>query len=83
MKKYAICDICHKEMKPGVGCRPRKNILIYEDEDGLICHDCNCKPGQYHHNECDMARCSKCGEQYISCDCSEPDFIKLTHLTDS
>jgi hypothetical protein len=41
-----------------------------EDEGaGYVCHDCNAKPGHYHHLGCDTERCPKCGGQLISCGC--------------
>lgn len=37
------------------------------------CHDCHVKPGELHHNGCDVERCPWCGHQRISCDCEGKD----------
>jgi hypothetical protein len=38
-----------------------------------LCDDCGIRTGGYHHPDCDMERCPKCGRQQISCGCW-PDF---------
>jgi hypothetical protein len=42
-----------------------------EGMEQRVCHDCNAKPGQYHHPGCDVERCPRCGGQMISCFCHE------------
>lgn len=44
----------------------------FKDENGdRRCHDCGCKPGNFHHSGCDMEECPQCHGQLISCDCKE------------
>jgi hypothetical protein len=35
------------------------------------CHDCGAAPGQMHTSGCDVERCPACGDQAISCPCSD------------
>jgi hypothetical protein len=34
-----------------------------------LCHDCATALGQLHHLGCDMERCPRCGDQFMSCGC--------------
>jgi len=43
------------------------------DEGNGRCHDCNIKHGGFHHLNCDVERCPKCGGQLISCGCFDED----------
>lgn len=31
------------------------------------CHDCNVKPGQFHHPGCDIEECPNCHHQMLMC----------------
>jgi hypothetical protein len=74
-KKYSKCNICGKEMKDKVSCKggyviiKGQKIKRKTNNEQDICHDCGAGRGQFHHENCDMERCPKCGGQLIGCDC--------------
>ena len=42
-----------------------------EDRSLRTCHDCGAKPGKVHKDNCDVAICSVCGGQLLSCGCKD------------
>ena len=84
-EKYAVCEDCFQEMKPGLGCTTDQiafdsGLQLYRIpygaeerfgnfDDSKPCHDCNVTPGQYHHSSCDWEECPLCGFQLLSCGC--------------
>lgn len=50
------------------------------------CHDCNIRPGGYHHPGCDMETCPRCQGQMIGCGCLSDDaytaWVKARDLAD-
>jgi len=76
----AICEICGKDIKLVDGCveseieiggKWYKRLMepVHEVKPNECCHDCGVEPGRYHHWDCDMEKCPKCGGQLISCTC--------------
>ena len=35
------------------------------------CPDCQVNPGEQHDRYCDVARCTSCGHQLLSCECED------------
>jgi len=89
---HTICRDCRQMMNPGEGCSATivqiGDTDFYRIQSGdrqdLIpcmgldrtCHDCNVKPGQYHHYGCSMERCPRCGDQLYICRCNGKYYIK-------
>lgn len=88
-KKYATCETCGKEMRPGNGdpfthFKLKNGKLVermpYGAEGGDTdspCHDCNVTAGQYHHSGCDWERCPICGGQAMCCDCPITELVQI------
>ena len=81
----ALCRMCGEDMHAAVTCKelPVETIdgpmapVPYgsEAEDwgaasGAPCHDCNVRPGGFHHPGCDVESCPRCGGQLLTCDCT-------------
>jgi hypothetical protein len=45
-----------------------RSTLNFEEPSGY-CNDCGVEHGGYHHDNCDVETCPKCGGQFFSCDC--------------
>jgi len=45
----------------------KRYLAIVQGADGHdgVCHDCNARPGEYHHPGCDNEICPACGGQMI------------------
>ncbi len=82
VRHYATCEYCGREMDHGCNrhwyvINRKKYEAIKNGDDGSegVCHDCNARPGEYHHPGCDMEVCPKCGGQLISCGCHISDKV--------
>lgn len=82
----AVCNCCNRDMAETYGCdfkpivhhgkkyRPIKvgdpGDFCFDNKTGR-CADCGAVSGHYHHVGCDLARCPICGNQLLSCNCSD------------
>ncbi|MCX5812209.1 MAG: hypothetical protein NT178_06660, partial [Proteobacteria bacterium] len=41
----------------------------YAEDETERCSVCHVVPGAYHHKDCYMERCPRCGKRLISCGC--------------
>jgi hypothetical protein len=79
-----VCSRCEREKAGGESCREIQlhaggaafAMIRYGEEVWFAkrppvgrCHGCGVAPGGFHHGGCDMARCPRCAEQLISCNC--------------
>ena len=78
----AICVRCKKEMLDSSikTCTANKVVEFPDgtkmspvpytpDYPELRCHDCNVASGGFHHLNCDMEICPRCGGQFFGCSC--------------
>lgn len=77
----AVCTWCEREMTAAVSCSVQElhrggvpvRMVPWGREPGWSatarCHDCNVRPGGFHHPGCDVQRCGLCAGQMISCGC--------------
>lgn len=79
-KKKAKCEFCgldmvdEKTMTCIVNEITLNDDMVYKRDstyydDGDRCHDCNIvnEKGNFHHKNCDVEKCPKCGEQLLGC----------------
>lgn len=45
--------------------------LWYSRNNKMCCPDCGAEPGEQHDPNCDVAMCTLCGRQRLSCDCED------------
>ncbi len=73
----AMCQLCGREMTDLAVTSCSSTGVVFPSGDelpaiahkGERCHDCNVTEGGYHHPNCDIERCPRCGGQLISCGC--------------
>lgn len=59
-----------------------ESVWSEPDEDGDllepgVCHDCRAEPGGVHHYLCCVEECPRCGEQLLTCGCTdEPRWVR-------
>jgi len=70
----ATCIDCNLEMTTADGCTLSElkidgEVFARRSCERRRCHDCNARPGRFHHLGCDLERCPRCGDQLITCGC--------------
>jgi hypothetical protein len=69
---WAICRRCRQVMEPGGSCKPERGVLRWAElpadagwdlELTHDCHDCNARPGGWHHAGCLLRYDAQTGEQ--------------------